>query len=40
MTKKKEITHTAIDGCIDIPDNEGERCESMLTYEDVVIFWN
>ena len=36
--QEKEITHTAIDGCIDIPDNEGERCESMLTYEDVVIF--
>jgi hypothetical protein len=34
----KEITHIAIDGCLGIPDVEGERCESMLTYEDVLIF--
>ena len=34
----KEITHTAIDMCLDIPDIEGERCESMLTYDDVVTF--
>lgn len=36
--QEKEIIHTAIDGCVDIPDNEGERCESMLTYDDVLIF--
>lgn len=36
--QEKEIIHTAIDGCVDIPDNEGERCESMLTYDDVIIF--
>ena len=34
----KEITHTAIDDCLAIPRAEGERCESMLTYEDVLMF--
>lgn len=34
----KEITHTAIDDCLDIPDAEGERCESMITYDDVLMF--
>lgn len=34
----KEITHTAIDDCLDIPDAEGERCESMITYDDVITF--
>lgn len=34
----KEITHTAIDFCIGIPPSEGERCESMITYEDVLMF--
>lgn len=34
----KEITHTAIDDCLGIPDAEGERCESMITYDDVVTF--
>jgi len=36
--KGKEITHTAIDDCLDIPFGEGERCESMITYDDVIIF--
>jgi hypothetical protein len=34
----KEITHTAIDNCLRIPDHEGERCESMITYDDVITF--
>lgn len=34
----KEITHTAIDDCLNIRRNEGERCESMLTYDDVLTF--
>lgn len=34
----KEITHTAIDNCLGIPDSEGERCESMITYDDVLTF--
>ncbi len=34
----KEITHTAIDDCLGIPDTEGERCESMITYDDVITF--
>lgn len=34
----KDITHTAVDDCLGIPDTEGERCESMITYDDVVIF--
>ena len=34
----KEITQTAIDDCLDIPDAEGERCESMITYDDVITF--
>lgn len=34
----KEITHTAIDICLGIPWSEGERCESMITYEDVLTF--
>lgn len=34
----KEITHIAIDDCLGIPDTEGERCESMIIYEDVLIF--
>ena len=34
----KEITHTAIDECLGIPDTEGERCESMITYDDVLTF--
>jgi hypothetical protein len=37
-SKSKEITHTAIDDCLGIPHSEGERCESMITYEDVLIF--
>lgn len=34
----KEILHTAIDDCLGIAFVEGERCESMITYEDVLIF--
>jgi hypothetical protein len=34
----KEITHTAIDDCLNIPDTEGERCESMITYENTIVF--
>jgi len=35
---EKEITHIAIDDCLGIPRAEGERCESMITYDDVIIF--
>ncbi|MCZ8020715.1 MAG: hypothetical protein O9302_02100 [Cyclobacteriaceae bacterium] len=35
---EKQITHTAIDDCLGIPDTEGERCESMITYDDVITF--
>lgn len=34
----KEIKHTAIDDCLEIPDSEGERCESMIIYDDVLTF--
>ncbi|MBL7771466.1 MAG: hypothetical protein JNM95_01240 [Chitinophagaceae bacterium] len=34
----KQILHTAIDLCIEIPWSEGERCESMITYDDVITF--
>lgn len=37
-TNAIEVTHTAIDFCLGIPDTEGERCESMITYEDVLTF--
>ena len=36
--KGKEITHTAIDDCLEILRIEGERCESMITYDDVLTF--
>jgi hypothetical protein len=36
--KEKNIIHTAIDDCLNIPDTEGERCESMITYENTIIF--
>ncbi len=35
---EKEVTHTAIDDCLGIPKAEGERCESMITYDDVLMF--
>ncbi len=35
---EKEIAHTAIDCCLCIPDTEGERCETMITYDDVITF--
>lgn len=34
----KVIMHTAVDDCLGIPRAEGERCESMITYEDVLMF--
>ena len=34
----KAITHIAVDKCLDIPQSEGKRCESILTYEKVIIF--
>lgn len=34
----KEITHTAVDKCLNIAHSEGERCESMVTYDDVLMF--
>lgn len=34
----KEIIHTAIDDCLDIPWSEGKRCESMITYDNVLMF--
>lgn len=35
---EKEISHIAIDHCLEIPDTEGKRCESLITYDDVIIF--
>jgi hypothetical protein len=32
------ITLTAIDGCIEIGKEEGERCEAILTYSNAIIF--
>lgn len=32
------VTHTAIDDCLGIPWAEGERCESMISYSDVLMF--
>lgn len=34
----KQVTHTAIDDCLGIDWSEGERCESMITYDDVLMF--
>jgi len=34
----KEVSHIAIDDCLGIPRSEGERCESMITYDDVLTF--
>ena len=34
----KEVSHTAIDDCLGIPRSEGERCESMITYDNVLTF--
>jgi hypothetical protein len=37
----KEITHTAIDNCIELRRENGEmdnRCDSMLTYDDNIVF--
>lgn len=34
----KEIIHVAIDQCLYINSSEGERCESLITYDDVIIF--
>jgi hypothetical protein len=35
---EKEVFHTAIDGCLGIPHTDGKRCESMLTYDKVLMF--
>lgn len=35
---KTEITFVAIDHCLHIPEYEGERCEAMITYNDVLMF--
>lgn len=35
---EKQVTHTAIDDCLGIDWSEGERCESMITYDDVLMF--
>lgn len=35
---QKEITFTAIDVCLDIPPEEGGRCDAMIRYEKTVIF--
>ena len=38
---QKQITHTAVDNCIEILRENGEmesRCDSMLTYADNIIF--
>lgn len=32
------VTIVAIDGCLNIPRIEGERCEAMLTYTDAIMF--
>ncbi|MBK9482197.1 MAG: hypothetical protein IPO02_09530 [Bacteroidetes bacterium] len=34
----KEVSHIAIDDCLGIPRAEGERCESMITYDNVLTF--
>jgi metal-dependent hydrolase (beta-lactamase superfamily II) len=34
----KVVSHTAIDDCLGIPRLEGERCESMVIYDDVLTF--
>jgi len=34
----KEVTHVAIDLCLEILWSEGERCESMITYDDTLTF--
>jgi hypothetical protein len=33
-----EITLRAVDHCLDIPRAEGERCEAMITYNNVLVF--
>jgi hypothetical protein len=35
---KIEIIFTAIDQCLTIPCVDGERCEAMITYSDVLTF--
>jgi len=34
----KEITHVAIDDCLGIPHEDGERCESLIIYDDTITF--
>ncbi len=33
-----EVTFTAIDHCLKIDSNLGDRCDAMLTYQDKIIF--
>ncbi len=33
-----DVTFIAIDQCLEIPKADGERCEGMLTYNDMLIF--
>lgn len=35
---QKEITHVAIDDCLGISHTEGQRCESLIIYDDVITF--
>ena len=35
---EKKVVMRAIDDCLKIPWTEGERCEAMITYDDVLIF--
>lgn len=35
---EEEVTFVAVDQCLDIPWNEGERCEALLTFKDVLMF--
>ena len=32
------VTFIAVDGCLAIPRNEGERCEAILTYGNAIMF--
>lgn len=36
--KEIEITFIAVDHCLNIPESDGERCEGMITYNDILIF--
>lgn len=36
--KEIEITFIAVDKCLDIPDEEGERCEAIISYNETLTF--